>query len=132
MTEDKNSMKTKSISASLVVLAQTIATARHLIFRRAFPWAGFMAFAMIASGLQPAQTAVTEAWVQRYSNVVTNSKDYAVKVVRDATGDIIVTGIIAGSVRGAGMGIINTFTGADMLTIKYSGSNGAALWQRRY
>jgi hypothetical protein len=47
---------------------------------------------MIAHGPQPAEAAVTEAWVHRYSNVVTNATDQAVKVVRDAAGHIIVTG----------------------------------------
>ena len=35
---------------------------------------------------------VTEAWVHRYSNVVSNSVDQAAKVVADAAGDTIVTG----------------------------------------
>jgi len=63
-----------------------------------------------------ARGAVTEAWVQRYSNVVSNSNDQVVKVVHDAAGDIIVTGNTEG----------------DMRTIKYSGANGSALWQQRY
>ena len=72
-------------------------------------------------GLQPAHADVTESWVHRYSNVVSNSIDVAVKVVSDAAGDIIVTG--------------NTdwgLTGQDILTIKYSGTDGSVLWQRRY
>ncbi len=77
---------------------------------------------------QPARAAVTEAWVQRYSyNAVSNSADYAIKVVCDAAGDIIVTG--------------NTDNGifwydgnneSDILTIKYSGADGSVLWQKRY
>jgi hypothetical protein len=69
----------------------------------------------------PARAAVTEAWVHRYSNVVSNANDVAFKVVRDAAGDIIVAG--------------NTHadsTGQDMLTIKYSGADGSVLWQKRY
>ena len=44
------------------------------------------------------QAAVTEAWVHRYSNVVSNSDDRAIKVVRDAAGDIIVIGTTAGGI----------------------------------
>jgi hypothetical protein len=80
---------------------------------------GFLA--ALVFGLPPAQAAVTEAWVHRYSNVVSNVTDQAFQVVRDAAGDIIVTGTTAG-------GII----GQDMLTIKYSGADGSVLWQKRY
>jgi len=38
------------------------------------------------------QADVTEAWVQRYSNMVNNSVDRAFKVLSDPAGDIIVTG----------------------------------------
>ncbi|MEK7685481.1 MAG: hypothetical protein AAB466_08665, partial [Verrucomicrobiota bacterium] len=64
-----------------------------------------------------------EAWVQRYSNVVSNSADqgFKVNVVRDAAGDIIVTGASD-----------DRITGQDMLTIKYSGADGTVLWQHRY
>jgi hypothetical protein len=58
--------------------------------------------------------------VQRYSNVVGNTADHAVKVVRDAAGDIIVTGSTAVSI-----------SGADILTIKYSGADGSVLWQQQ-
>ncbi|MBI2926748.1 MAG: hypothetical protein HYY24_13710, partial [Verrucomicrobia bacterium] len=109
-------MKTNSVSAGLAVHARTITTTRHLIFRRACLWTGFLAFAMIAFGPPSAQAAVTEAWVQRHSNVVSNAADQAVKVVRDAAGDIIVTGT----------------TARDMVTIKYSGADGSVLWQQRY
>jgi len=40
---------------------------------------------------QQAHAAVTEAWVQRYSNVLSNSANFA-KVVPDAAGNIIVAG----------------------------------------
>jgi hypothetical protein len=69
----------------------------------------------------PARAAVTEAWVQRYSNVVSNSVDRAFKVVSDTAGDIIVTGASD-----------NGITGRDILTLKYSGNDGSVLWQRRY
>ena len=56
-------MKTRTfIAAALAVHARTIATTRQLIFHRAWLWTGFLAFAMIALGPQPAQAAVTEAW----------------------------------------------------------------------
>ncbi len=50
-----------------------------------------------------------------------SSNDKAVKVVRDAAGDIIVTGDSDDGVNGF-----------DMLTIKYSRADGSVLWQRRY
>jgi hypothetical protein len=114
-------MKRNSIHADRAVRPRTITTTRHLLFRRACLWTGFLAFAMIAFGPQPAHAAVTEAWVQRYSNVASSTTDEAVKVVRDAAGDIIVTGSTAGGILGA-----------DMLTIKYSGADGSVLWQQRY
>jgi len=79
------------------------------------------ALVALAFGLAPARADVTEAWVHRYNNVVSNSVDQAVKVVRDGAGDIIVTGSTDDGV-----------TGQDMLTIKYSGANGSVLWQKRY
>jgi hypothetical protein len=49
----------------------------------------------VLTGLaHPARAAVTQAWVHRYSNVVSNSTDQAFKVVNDAAGDVIVTGFI--------------------------------------
>ena len=69
----------------------------------------------------PARAGVMEAWVHRYSNLTSNSYDEGFKVVRDAAGDVIVTGITD---DGTG--------GADMLTIKYSGADGSVLWQTRY
>jgi outer membrane protein assembly factor BamB len=65
---------------------------------------------------------VTEAWVQRYNNKwVSNSEDEATKVVRDTAGDIIVTGSTD-----------DGLFGPDMLTIKYSGTDGTVLWHKRY
>ena len=69
----------------------------------------------------PTRAAVTEAWVHRYSNVASNANDRASKVVSDAAGDIIVTGVTDDLVHGQ-----------DMLTIKYSGADGTVLWQQRY
>jgi len=105
-------MKTNSISAGLAVQARTITTTRHLIFRRACLWTGFLAFATIAFGPQPAQAAVTEAWVQRYGSVA-GSEDYANKVVTDAAGNVIVAGTTEDNQAGGGL---------DMLVIKYSGA----------
>src|SRR4029453_16786394 len=56
----------------------------------------------------PARAAVTEVWVQRYNNVVSNSTDQAFAVGSDAAGDIIV----AGSTDDGN-------SGRDMLTFKY-------------
>ena len=72
-------------------------------------------------GASTVQAAITEAWVHRYSNVVSNSVERAFKVLSDAKGDIIVTGTSD-----------NGITGQDMLTIKYSGADGSILWQIRH
>jgi len=114
-------MKTNSISGGLQVHARTIAITRHFIFRRTCLWAGFLAFATIAFGPQPAQAAMTEAWVQRYESEA-GSADYASKVVTDAGGNVIVAGTTHHTQTGSG---------SDMVIIKYSGA-GVPLWTNRY
>jgi hypothetical protein len=115
-------MKTNSISAGLAVHARTITTTRHLLFRRAWLWTGFLAFATIVFGPPPAQAAVTEAWVQRYgSESEAGSEDYASKVVTDAAGNVIVAASTGNQTGGE----------SDMLVIKYSGA-GVPLWTNRY
>ena len=108
-------MKTNSISAGLAVHARTIATTRQLGFRRAWLWTGFLAFAAIAFGPQPAQAAVTEAWVQRYGSEA-GSSDIAFKVVTDAAGNVIVAGYTDYQTE---------------VIIKYSGA-GVPFWTNRY
>lgn len=76
--------------------------------------------AILAVASAPAQAAVTETWVNRYSNGV-NSLDEAFKVVLDAAGDVVVTGSTDDGI-----------TGRDMLTLKYSGADGSVMWQTRY
>jgi hypothetical protein len=61
-----------------------------------------------------------EAWVRRYNASEAGSRDNARKVVVDADGNIVVAGDTD-----------DGFTGADFLTIKYSGE-GVALWTNRY
>ena len=70
---------------------------------------------MLTGLAHPAQAAVTEAWVHRYSNVVNDSSDRAIKVAHDAAGNMIVTGT----------------SGSAILTIKYSSADGSVLWQTR-
>jgi len=85
-------MKTRTfLVAGLAVHARTITTTRHLVFRRAWLWTGFVAFATIAFGPRLAQAAVTEAWVQRYGSEA-GSEDIAYKVVTDAAANVIVAG----------------------------------------
>ena len=115
-------MKTRTLIAAGCAGHDGTTTRRSLIFRRAWLWTGFLAFATIAFGSRSAQAAVTEAWVQRYSNLLSNAAAQAVKVVRDAAGDIIVTG---------STGLPGT-SRHDILTIKYSGADGSVLWQQRY
>ena len=117
----KKHMKTQLHSPVALVRIARVLT--HHLPHQAARWAARLALAALAFGPPPAQAqaAVTEAWVHRFSNVVSNSTDRAVKVVRDAAGDIIVTGTTAGGIPGQ-----------DMLTIKYSGADGSVLWQQRY
>ena len=66
----------------------------------------------------PIRAAVTEAWVQRYSNTVSNRTAEAVKAVFDPAGNVIVIGNIPES--------------GFIAIIKYSGAGGSILWQQRY
>jgi hypothetical protein len=91
------------------------AISSFFILNSSFLGLALLVFAALAFGPPAAPAAVTEVWVHRYNNVVNNSSDWAAKVVRDAAGDIIVTGT----------------SESDMLTIKYSGADGSVLWQRR-
>jgi hypothetical protein len=95
-----------------------------IICRRSGAWPGLLlaaCWALLIGLAHPARAAVTEAWVQRYNNVNSNSTDQAFAVVSDAAGDIIVVGSTE-----------DGNSGPDMLTIKYSGANGSVLWQKRY
>src|SRR5688572_139507 len=80
-----------------------------------------VALVAVACLYELANGAVTQAWVRRYSNVVSNSQDVAAAVLRDPAGNIIVAAYTD-----------DGFTGRDLLLIKYSGTNGALLWQQRY
>ncbi|HUS34626.1 MAG TPA: PQQ-binding-like beta-propeller repeat protein [Verrucomicrobiae bacterium] len=70
---------------------------------------------------RPTPAAVTEAWVHRYNNVVTNPPDKAFKVVSDAAGDFIVVGSSHDS-----------SSNPCLVAIKYSGADGTVIWQKRY
>ena len=117
-TNSKKHMKTQLHSPTATT--HMSCALRLLLPRHARLSSALVALAALAFGLRPARAAVTEAWVHRYSNVVSNSNDLASKVVTDAAGDIIVTGTTDDGI---------TF---DMLTIKYSGADGSVLWQQRY
>src|SRR5687768_4502378 len=112
-------MKTQLHSDAMRV-SRTCASSQLTVRRTRLP-AALAVLAALSCAVHPAPGAVSEAWVQRYNNMANNSNDKAVKVVHDAAGDIIVTGSSDDGV-----------TGLDMLTIKYSGADGAVLWQRRY
>jgi hypothetical protein len=90
-------------------------------FRCSLTLIGLIIPGLFTFSAQPVHAEVAEAWVQRYSNIVSNSVDRAFKVLSDAAGDIIVTGITD-----------NRINGTDVLTIKYSGRDGSIIWQRRY
>ncbi len=104
-------MKKTTLLVALTTLVCNLNAAR-----RACLWAALGLLAALACVSPPAQATATEAWVHRYSNVLSNSNDQAVQVVRNAAGDIVVTGNSEG----------------DMLTIKYSGADGTVIWQQRY
>lgn len=114
-------MKTKSILTGLAVRTLAITTTtQKLCFRHASLCFGFLAFVSVPFGPQPAQAAVTEAWVQHYG-IQAASQDMAHKVVTDAAGNVIVAGSAAGQ----------TGRSSDMVVIKYSGA-GLPLWTNRY
>jgi hypothetical protein len=81
-----------------------------------------LAVLTVAVPFQPQLTsaAVTEAWVRRYSNLG-DATDEAFHVLRDPAGDFLVAGVT-----------VDGFGPQDLLLIKYSGANGAVLWQKRY
>src|SRR5437867_8553719 len=58
---------------------------------------------LVALASQPVRAAVIEAWVQRYSNMLSNSYGQSLKVVRDAAGGIIVTGTADDGINGQDM-----------------------------
>ena len=78
-------------------------------------------FASLTLAPKPAAAATTQAWLHRYSNIVSNATDEAFLVLRDAAGDIIVSGTTDE---------IDPHPG--MLTIKYSGADGTVLWKNCY
>jgi hypothetical protein len=105
-------MKTNTICPCLA--SQSIACSlRRLLSCHACVGVALLTLTVFA--FSSAQAAVTEAWVHRYNNVVSNSYDFAAKVVRDTAGDIIITGI----------------SDSKMVTLKYSGVDGSVLWQTR-
>jgi uncharacterized delta-60 repeat protein len=84
--------------------------------RQLYAFAVLMALLTPAFGPLSTQAAVTEGWVHRYNNVVSNSWDWGAKMVRDPVGNAVVSGT----------------SESDMATLKYSGNNGSVLWQRRF
>jgi hypothetical protein len=111
-------MKTNSMSPCFLSGAQTLARRlTHLFLRRSGRLAALAALRLLVP--DPLQAAVTELWAHHFSNVLSNSVDQASKVVRDSAGDIIVAGTSYDA------------SGPDIVTIKYSGVDGATLWQRR-
>ena len=109
------------LNAPSQISRQSAPPSVHLLARRASLRVGLCFAVWLVTMAEPAQAGVTEAWVHRYSNVVSNSTDVAVKIARGAAGDIIVTG-----------NTVDDLTGSDMLTIKYSGANGSVVWRKRY
>jgi len=93
----------------------------HLRPRRACLRSGLVLLAALAFCPPRAQAVVTEAWVHRYNNVQSNSTDLAYKIARDGAGDVFVIGETG-----------DGFDSQGMLIIKYSGVNGAVLWQKRH
>jgi hypothetical protein len=92
----------------------------HPNFHSAGRYAALGFLAGLSFAIHPASGAITEAWVQRYSNALYNSQDRASKVVRDGAGNIFVIGDTSDGLAAAGM-----------LIVKYSGADGSVLWQKR-
>jgi hypothetical protein len=72
-----------------------LGNARSIICHRGGAWPGLLLVgccAVLTWLAHPARVAVTEAWVHRCNNVVSNSIDQAYKVVSDAAGGVIITG----------------------------------------
>jgi hypothetical protein len=76
------------------------------------------AFLLLERGLQ---ADVVEAWVHRYSNAASNSTDQIVRAAIDLAGDVIVSGSTEDGINRD-----------DILTIKYSGTDGSVIWQMRH
>src|SRR5437016_809546 len=92
----------------------------HILARRVCLGAGLGLLAILAFVAHPAQAAVTEAWVHRYTSPA-NGYDEALAVAVDGEGNVVVTGYSAGS-EGR----------ADYYTAKYAAAGGALLWEQRY
>ena len=95
-------------------------TARPTIRSHALPSFGLRWAALLLHFVtQPAEAAVTEAWVQRY-NSPANLNDTPSAVAVDASGAVAVTG--------------TSFNGTDWdsYTAKYAAVGGALLWERPY
>jgi uncharacterized delta-60 repeat protein len=75
--------------------------------------------------------AVVQAWVQRYNNVVSNSMDEAFKVAIDQNGDVIAAGYSDDGTSEVDP-LLGGLIAGDMLTTKYSGTDGSVIWQKRH
>ena len=86
---------------------------------------------VLISAVHSARGAVTEAWVQRYNNVVSNSWDGAFVVAVDPAGDVIMAGFSDDGTSGPET-IAGGVLGGDMIAVKYSGIDGSVIWQKRH
>jgi hypothetical protein len=84
-------------------------------------WKNYALWALVTFVANTLPAAVREEWVQRYNSPITNSANRAVKVATDANGDIVVTGTTDDRAHAE-----------DFLTVKYSGTTGAMLWQHKF
>jgi hypothetical protein len=81
-----------------------------------------LCLAVLWFGVQPAQAALIEAWLQRYSdNGLTNASDQPFKIISDIAGNFIVAGTTH---DGSGE--------SRLIAIKYSGTDGSVIWRRSY
>jgi PQQ-like domain len=76
--------------------------------------------ALLATVVQPARAAVTEAWVRSY-NGPASGHDVPTALAVDRAGNVVVAGYSDGADGKP-----------DFYTAKYSGSNGAVLWEQRH
>jgi hypothetical protein len=105
--------------SAVVPQAASVMPHRLLLGHHASQWRTFACLSFLL-GFPQLTPLLTRLGCDRYSNVVGYEDDNAQFLVRDAADNIIVNGW--------------SFDGSlsDVVTVKYSGSDGSVLWQKIY
>ena len=85
-------------------------------------------FSATLLGSRAAAETVSQRWVQQYDGPA-QKEDGVAAVAADAAGDIVVVGYSVGEFRQDGL---NSIRKTDFRTAKYSGADGALLWEQRH